>query len=101
MDKLSSKIDEIDIVTSELPLSIRFSKEMSYKSKFVGSLSNGSDPTILYFGNTDIILTYSVNKNIWNLYKYDGQPKVSFLYHSSASTLLDGTVLITGGENSN
>ncbi len=56
---------------------------------------------ICYFGEKNKILMYNIDRDEWKLTQLPYGQNYEFNYYSSACTLPNGTVLITGGGISN
>ena len=110
-------------VSSNRPIKIKFDPKISNiisqicqisyeesKDSFIKSslrplfLKDYKNPKINFFGEKNKVLTYSIDKDEWYLHVMPNNNimnKFEFSYYSSATTLPNGRIIITGGGISN
>lgn len=59
------------------------------------------NPRICYFGEKNKILIYDINADEWDMTQLSFGETYEFNYYSSAATLPNGSIILTGGESSN
>jgi len=71
------------------------------EGEFLNKKIDVENPRICYFGDKDKVLIYYIDRNEWELTHLTFAETYEFNYYSSAVTIPNGSIIITGGGVSN